>query len=183
MQFIKTKLEGVFLIKPQVFEDERGFFLESYSQKEFEKQGIDANFVQDNHSKSVKKGVLRGLHFQNPPYTQAKLLRVIKGSVYDVVLDLRKDSPTFGQWEGFTLSAENFDMLYVPKGFAHGFCTLEDDTEFLYKTDEFYVPESEGGIIWNDPDLKIDWPVENPILKERDAKWPTFMEIKNSLPF
>lgn len=174
MQFIKTKLEGVFLIKPQVFEDERGFFLESYSQKEFEKQGIDANFVQDNHSKSVKKGVLRGLHFQSPPYTQSKLLRVIKGSVYDVVLDLRKNSPTFGQWEGFTLSAENFDMLYVPKGFAHGFCTLEDDTEFLYKTDEFYVPESEGGIIWNDPDLKIDWPVENPILKERDKNWPEF---------
>lgn len=177
MQFIRTKLEGVWLIKPQVFQDERGFFLESYSQKEFKKQGIDVDFVQDNHSKSVKKGVLRGLHFQNPPYTQAKLVRAVKGSVFDVIVDLRKSSPTFGQWEGFTLSAENFDMLFIPKGFAHGFCTLEDNTEFLYKTDEFYAPESEGGIIWNDPDLKIDWPIKDPILKERDKKWPRFKDL------
>lgn len=182
MQFLKTKLEGVFLIKPQVFQDERGFFLESYSQKEFQKQGIEANFVQDNHSKSVKKGVLRGLHFQNPPYAQAKLVRVIKGSVYDVILDLRKNSPTFGQWEGFTLSADNFEMLYIPKGFAHGFCTLEDNTEFLYKADEFYMPESESGIIWNDPDLKIDWPISEAeiILKDRDKNWPRFKDF-NSL--
>jgi len=179
MQFTQTKLEGVWLVKPQVFQDERGFFLESYSQKKFQEQGIEANFVQDNHSKSVKKGVLRGLHFQNPPFAQAKLVRVVKGSVYDVVLDLRKNSPTFGQWEGFTLSAENFNMLYIPKGFAHGFCTLEDNTEFLYKTDEFYAPESEGGIVWNDPDLKIDWPVENPILNERDKKWPTLKEFNS----
>ena len=185
MQFTKTKLDGVYVIKPQVFQDERGFFLETYSQKEFQKQGIEANFVQDNHSKSVKKGVLRGLHFQNPPYAQAKLVRVAKGAVYDVILDLRKNSPTFDQWEGFTLSADNFEMLYIPKGFAHGFCTLEDNTEFLYKTDEFYVPESESGIIWNDPDLKINWPISEAeiILKDRDKNWPRFKDVKNSLPF
>ena len=177
MQFTPGKFKGVWIIKPQVFQDERGFFLESYSQKKFQEQGIEVNFVQDNHSKSVKKGVLRGLHFQNPPYTQAKLVRVVKGSVFDVIVDLRKDSETFGQWEGFTLSADNFDMLFIPKGFAHGFCTLEDNTEFLYKTDEFYAPESEKGILWNDPDLKISWPIENPIINDRDKHWPKLKDV------
>ena len=179
MKFQKTSLKDVFLIKPEVFGDHRGFFMESYSKKKFQEAGIEALFVQDNHSKSEKKGVLRGLHFQRAPHTQAKLVRVTKGSVYDVVVDLRKDSETFGKWEGFELSAENFQMLFVPRGFAHGFCTLEDDTEFLYKADDFYDPPSEGGIAWDDPDLKIDWPVENPVLSERDTKWPNLKDFES----
>ncbi|MDQ1284478.1 MAG: dTDP-4-dehydrorhamnose 3,5-epimerase [Patescibacteria group bacterium] len=171
MEFIKTKFKDVYIIKPQVFEDERGFFLESYSKKKLEEQGIKIDFLQDNHSMSVQKGVLRGLHFQKPPFAQTKLVRVTKGSVQDVIVDLRKESETFGQWESFTLSAENFQMLLVPKGFAHGFLTLEDNTEFLYKCDEFYHPEADSGIIWNDPDLAIDWLIkENPVISEKDAK-------------
>ncbi len=183
MEFQKTTLKDAYLIKTKVFQDERGFFLESYSKKEFENAGIMANFVQDNHSMSVSKGVLRGLHFQLPPHTQAKFVRVVKGSVYDVIVDLRKDSPTFGKWEGFNLSAENFLMLYVPRGFAHAFCTLKDNTEFLYKTDNFYAPQSDSGIIWNDPSLKIDWPIENPILSEKDQKLQTFEELIKNNPF
>ncbi len=181
MEFKKTKFKDAWLIVPQVFQDARGFFMESYSKKEFEEAGIDIDFVQDNHSLSAKKGVLRGLHFQKPPYAQTKLVRVTRGKVYDVILDLRKDSETFGQWQGFELSAENFQMLLVPRGFAHSFLTLEDNTEFQYKCDEFYHPESDSGIIWNDLELKIDWPIENPILSEKDAKllgWKEF--IKNN---
>ncbi len=179
MEFIKTTLKDAYLIKPQVFGDNRGFFLESYSKKKFEKEGIGAEFVQDNHSKSEKKGTLRGLHFQLPPYTQAKLIRVVKGKILDVIVDLRRDSETFGQWEGFELSSQNFQMLFVPQGFAHGFITLENDTEVLYKADNFYEPESEGGIAWNDPDLKINWPLKNPILSERDTKWPNLKNLDN----
>lgn len=179
MEIEKTSLEGAYIIKPKVFEDERGFFAETYSKKKFEEAGIMADFVQDNHSLSVTKGVLRGLHFQNPPDAQAKLVRATKGAVYDVIVDLRKDSPTFGKWEGFELSDKNFWMLFVPRGFAHGFCTLEDYTEFQYKCDNFYAPESEGGIIWNDPDLKIFWPVENPILSEKDAKAQKFADFNS----
>jgi len=178
MEFIKTTLKDVYLIKPQVFGDNRGFFLEFYSKKKFKEAGINTEFVQDNHSKSEKKGTLRGMHFQLNPHAQAKLLRVVKGSIYDVVVDLRKDSETFGKWEGFELTAENFQILFVPRGFAHGFMTLEDDTEVLYKADNFYQPEAEGGIAWNDPDLKINWPIENPILSERDQKWPNFKDLK-----
>jgi dTDP-4-dehydrorhamnose 3,5-epimerase len=179
MEFKKTTLESAYLIKPDVFSDERGFFLESYSKKKFEENRINADFIQDNHSISVKPGVLRGLHFQNPPYAQSKLVRVTKGKVYDVILDLRKDSSTFGKWEGFELSAENFSMLFVPKGFAHGFQTLEPNTEFLYKCDELYHPESEGGIIWNDPDLNITWPIKDPILSEKDQKHPAFKNFNS----
>ncbi len=179
MEFQKTSLKDVFLIKPEVFGDNRGFFMESYSKKKFEEVGIKNDFIQDNHSKSEKKGVLRGLHFQTAPHTQAKLVRVTKGSVYDVIVDLRKDSETFEKWEGFELSAENFLMLYVPRGFAHGFCTLEDDTEVLYKADDFYDPSSEGGLAWNDPDLKINWPVDAPILSERDKEWPNLKDLNN----
>ena len=182
MEFQKTKLEGAFLIKLQVFEDERGFFLENYSAKKFKEAGIENVFVQDNHTMSVQKGVLRGLHFQKPPYTQAKLVRVTSGKVLDVIVDLRKDSKTFGQWQSFELSAKNFLVLFVPRGFAHGFCTLEENTEFEYKCDNFYAPESDSGIIWNDGDLKIDWPIENPILSEKDQKQQTFGEfLKNNL--
>lgn len=179
MEFIKTTLKDAYVIKPQVFGDNRGFFLESYSKKKFEQEGIGAEFVQDNHSKSEKKGTLRGLHFQLPPYAQAKLIRVVKGKILDVILDLRHDSETFGQWEAFELSAENFQMLFVPQGFAHGLMTLEDNTEVLYKADNFYEPTHEGGIAWNDPDLKINWPLENPILSDRDGKWPNFKNLDN----
>ena len=178
MEFKKTKLKDVWLIKPDVFRDKRGFFLESYSKKEFERHNINIDFVQDNHSFSNKAGVLRGLHFQNSPFAQAKLVRVTKGSVYDVIIDLRKKSLTFGQWQGFNLSAKNFLMLLIPRGFAHGFVTLEDKTEFMYKCDEFYHPEADSGIIWNDPSLKINWPIKKPILSEKDAKLGFFKNLK-----
>lgn len=179
MEFISTKFKDAWLIKPKVFQDNRGFFLEAYSRKVFEEHGIKTEFVQDNHSMSVNKGVLRGIHFQKPPYAQAKLVRVVKGSVYDVIVDLRKNSETFGQWESFTLSAENFNILFVPRGFGHGFCTLEDNTEFLYKVDNLYAPDADAGIIWNDPILKIDWPVEEPILSEKDGKLPEFKNVES----
>jgi dTDP-4-dehydrorhamnose 3,5-epimerase len=180
MEFIKTRLEGAYLIIPRVFKDERGLFLETYSRKEFEQAGIVTEFVQDNHSMSGKKGVLRGLHFQLPPASQAKLVRVTKGSVYDVIVDLRKNSETFGRWQGFELSSKNFNMLFIPKGFAHGFCTLEENTEFQYKCDDFYVPESDSGLLWNDSDLKIDWPIKNPILSEKDKKQQTFKNFSEN---
>ena len=179
MDFIKTQLAGSFLIEPKTFEDQRGFFLESYSKKIFEENGINDDFIQDNHSLSVEKGVLRGLHFQLSPNAQSKLVRVVAGSVFDVIVDLRKDSKTFGQWQGFELSAKNKKMLYVPRGFAHAFCTLEENTEFVYKVDNFYAPESDSGIIWNDRTLAIDWPIEGePVISEKDGKLQTFEEFK-----
>lgn len=183
MEFEKTNLEGAFLIKPQVFQDNRGFFLESYSKKKFEEKGIAADFIQDNHSMSVQKGVLRGLHFQKPPFSQAKLVRVTKGKVYDAIVDLRKDSPTFGKWQGFELSAENFLILFVPRGFAHGFCTFEEGTEFMYKVDNDYAPDHDSGIIWNDPDLAINWPVSKPILSEKDQKLQSWKDFLGNNPF
>ncbi len=179
MQFKTTTLRDAMIIEPKVFRDERGFFTETYSQREFEQNGIKSVFVQDNHSLSVEKGVLRGLHFQKPPHAQAKLVRVVRGKVYDVIVDLRKDSETFGRWEGFELSAENFKMLYVPRGFAHAFCTLEENTEFVYKVDNFYAPESDSGIAWNDPELNIDWPIAEPILSEKDAALKPLKETEN----
>ncbi len=179
MEVKETTLKGAYLIMPKVFQDERGFFTETYSKKKLEELGIVADFVQDNRSMSVKKGVLRGLHYQLPPETQTKLVSVTKGSVYDVIVDLRKDSPTFGKWEGFELTAENFLMLFVPRGFAHGFCTLEDNTEFQYKCDNYYAPASEGAIIWNDPMLNITWPIENPTLSEKDSKAQPFSEFNS----
>lgn len=179
MEFIKTEIEDLFLIKPKVFGDHRGFFLESYSERVFSEAGIDITFRQDNHSKSEKKGVVRGLHFQLPPFTQTKLVRVTKGAVYDVAVDLRKNSQTYGKWQGFELTAENFLMLLIPQGFAHGFCTLEDDTEFVYKNDNFYAPEHEGSIRWNDPTLNIDWPIKDAILSEKDAIAPIFNNFES----
>lgn len=172
MEFKKTKLDGVVLIKPKVFLDNRGFFLESYSKRSFEDANIFLDFVQDNHSKSTEKGVTRGLHFQDPPFAQSKLLRVIKGSIYDIVVDIRKDSPTYLKWEAFELSEKNFFSLLVPQGFAHGFCTLEPNTEVQYKVDNFYMPAHEKGIRWNDPDLNIPWPVKDPILSQKDSQLP-----------
>jgi len=179
LELVKTTLEDAYILRPLVFKDERGFFLENYAKKDFEEHGISADFVQDNHSMSVEKGVLRGLHFQAPPYTQSKLVRVTKGKVYDVIVDLRRDSETFQKWEGFELSAEKFQMLFVPKGFAHGFITLEDNTEFQYKCDEYYNKESEGGIIWNDPDLNIDWHFKNPVLSDKDKLLPFLKDFKS----
>lgn len=152
---IPTSLSGAFIIQPQVFGDERGFFMETYSAQAFADIDIHTEFVQDNHSKS-KKWVLRGMHFQSRK-PQTKLVRVVSGSVYDVIIDLRVGSPTFGKWEGFVLSAENKKMLYVPQGFAHGFLTLEENTEFLYKCDDIYDPGFEVGLMWNDITLWIDW--------------------------
>lgn len=173
--FIETKVKDIYIIEPTVFGDNRGFFMETYHYNEFKKAGLGMNFVQDNHSKS-KKGVLRGLHFQKN-HPQSKLVRVIKGAVYDVAVDVRKGSPTFGKWFGIELTEINKKAFYVPKGFAHGFITLEDETEFVYKCTDYYYPEDEGGLIWNDPNLNISWPIDTPILSEKDKKWPTLEEL------
>jgi len=178
-KFVKTSIEGVFVIEPTVFGDERGYFMETYHQKEFKEAGLDVTFVQDNHSKS-RKGVLRGLHFQiiNP---QGKLVRVINGEVFDVAVDLRKGSPTYGKWEGVKLSEENKKQFYVPEGFAHGFLVLSDEAEFIYKCTNFYDAEDEGGILWNDPKIGIEWPLENIneiILSEKDKELKKFKDQK-----
>jgi dTDP-4-dehydrorhamnose 3,5-epimerase len=176
-KFIKTSIEGVYIIEPTIFGDERGYFMETYHAGEFKEAGLDFDFVQDNQSKS-KKGVLRGLHFQ---YTQpqGKLVRVIKGEVFDVAVDLRKGSPTYGKWEGVTLSEVNKKQFFVPEGFAHGFLVLSDEAEFTYKCTNFYNGDDEGGIIWNDPDIDIDWPlegIEEISLSDKDKQWKTFKE-------
>lgn len=155
---VETGIDGLVILEPNVFGDDRGFFMESYSKKDFEEVGLGMEFVQDNHSKS-KKGVLRGLHFQTK-HTQGKLVRVIAGSVLDIAVDLRRESSTFGEWRTVLLTEQNKKLLYVPKGFAHGFITLEDDTEFQYKCTDYYAPEFDSGIIWNDKDLNIDWEFE-----------------------
>ncbi len=173
MEIIKTKLEGLWIIKPAVFEDERGYFFESFNQDKFLEAGIDVKFLQDNESKS-RKGVLRGLHFQNPPSAQGKLVRVMRGSVLDVAVDIRAKSPTYGKWESIVLSGQNKWMYWIPPGFAHGFVTLEDETIFFYKCTNVYNKGSEGSIVWNDPDLNIDWGVKNPIISDKDKTGPEF---------
>ncbi len=170
MRVIETEISGVLIIEPQVYEDERGFFYESYSRRRYASHGIQDLFVQDNHSKS-KRGVLRGLHYQASP-GQAKLVRVAVGEVFDVAVDIRHGSPMYGEWIGVTLSAGNRRQLYIPVGFAHGFCVTSDMAEFLYKVSSYYAPEEERGIAWDDPDLSIDWPVKEPILSERDRHHP-----------
>jgi dTDP-4-dehydrorhamnose 3,5-epimerase len=177
MKVFPTKFSDSFLIQPDVHKDHRGFFMESFCQYWFKEKNIDVNFIQDNHSLSADKGVLRGLHFQLPPRTQTKLIRVIHGAVFDVIVDLRKESPTYRQWQSFELSNANELMLFIPKGFAHGFCTIMPNTEFMYKVDEYYSPEHEGGIQWNDPLLNIPWPIAKPILSERDKKWPSMANL------
>lgn len=167
MEIVETKLKGVVVIKPRVFDDARGYFFESYNRNAFAQAGLDLDFVQDNQSLS-QKGVLRGLHFQNQPHAQGKLVRVISGAVYDVAVDLRKNSPTYGQWFGQELSEQNKWMMYIPEGFAHGFATLKDNTVFSYKCTNFYSKASEDCILWNDPDLAIDWQIDNPLLSEKD---------------
>jgi dTDP-4-dehydrorhamnose 3,5-epimerase len=172
MKIIETGLSGVVIIEPKIFGDHRGFFMESFNATGFEALGLTNIFIQDNHSLSAEAGVLRGLHYQLTPKAQTKLIRVISGAIYDVVVDIRKNSLTFGQWKGFILSAENKRQLMVPKGFAHGFCTLVQNTEVLYKVDEFYSPEHDRGIAWNDPLLSIDWPTTKPILSDKDQQHP-----------
>ena len=177
MDFAKTKIAGVYVITPKVFGDSRGFFMETYNENDFRKKGLNYTFVQDNHSKSTR-GVLRGLHFQKT-HPQTKLVRVIRGEVFDVAVDLRKNSPTYGKWVGETLSAENKKMLLIPRGFAHGFVVLSDEAEFVYKCDDVYHPEDEGGIIYNDPEIAIDWPIKDNLnLSEKDKKHPTLKEAK-----
>ncbi len=179
MKIITTPISGLIVIEPKVFTDARGYFYESYNQKSFENEGIKNIFVQDNQSKS-NKGVLRGLHYQLEPFAQAKLVRVISGSVFDVAVDIRKGSPTFGQWFGEILSAENKKQMFVPRGFAHGFLVLEDNTEFFYKCDNFYSKEHDRGIKFDDPAIGIDWnfPLENLILSDKDKTAPLLKDAE-----
>jgi dTDP-4-dehydrorhamnose 3,5-epimerase len=179
MTFTETKIKGVWLIEPVAHGDQRGFFLESFAAREMEAHGLPGNFVQDNHARSLAPGVIRGLHFQKPPFAQAKLVRVVRGSVFDVVVDLRTASPTFGAWYGVTLSEENKTMLFVPKGFGHGYCTLSADSEFLYKVDAYYSPDHDAGIRFNDPDIAVDWPVTDPTLSPKDLALPLLSEIRS----
>ncbi len=175
----KTPIEGLYVITPTVFGDNRGYFMETYNIADFKEAGIDCVFVQDNQSAS-KKGVIRGLHFQIN-YPQDKLVRVIRGEVFDVAVDMRKGSKTYGQWYGVRLSEENKKMFFIPKNFAHGFLVLSDHAEFTYKCTELYHPNDEGGIIYNDPDIGINWPVDEGmelIFSEKDKKWPTLKELK-----
>ena len=176
-KFMETGIEDMFVVEPTVFEDNRGYFMETYQENEFKEAGYDLTFVQDNQSKSTK-GVLRGLHLQLK-YPQGKLVRVIKGKVFDVGVDMRGDSPTYGKWYGEILSEENKKQLYVPPKFAHGFLVLSDEAEFLYKCTEFYHGEDESGIMWNDEDIAIDWPLEGIdeiILSDKDKEWKTLKE-------
>jgi dTDP-4-dehydrorhamnose 3,5-epimerase len=176
MKITKTTLPDVFIIEPDVFGDERGWFTESWSASKMRDAGFDYNFVQDNHSFSAQKNILRGIHFQNNPHAQAKLVRCIRGSVLDVVTDLRKNSPTYTKWFAVELSAENKKQLLIPRGFGHGFLTLTDNVEFLYKADNFYNAASDRSIRWNDPELAIDWGTTNPTLSEKDANAPLLSE-------
>lgn len=185
LRITKTNLTDVVLVEPAVFGDHRGFFTESYSQEDFQAAGLDYAFVQDNHSLSVEAGVLRGLHFQKGEAAQTKLIRVVTGAVLDVIVDIRKGSPTYGQWEGYILSESNHRQLLVPKGFAHGFVTLAPNVNFLYKCDNYYNAQADAGIAFDDPDLAIDWPIakEQAILSEKDQHHPTLQAFEAENPF
>jgi len=178
MEIIKTPIEGLLVIKPTIFGDDRGYFFESWSKESFAKNGLDLDFVQDNQSLS-SKGVLRGLHFQNPPFAQGKLVRVIKGSVLDIAVDIRKDSHTYGQHFSIELTEENKIIFWIPPGFAHGFITLEDDTIFTYKCTGVYNAVSEGSLLWSDTDLNIDWGVENPSISDKDLVAGSFKNFES----
>ncbi|WP_083436668.1 dTDP-4-dehydrorhamnose 3,5-epimerase [Paenibacillus sp. P22] len=183
MRIFETNLFGVKLIEPSVHGDHRGFFVESYNENRFKELGIDASFVQDNHSLSVESGVIRGMHYQLKPKAQTKLVRCTSGAIWDVVLDIRKGSPTYGHWQGFILSANNHRQILVPKGFAHGFCTLVPGCEVQYKVDEYYSADNDRGIAWNDPALGIEWPVSLPILSKKDSTHPSFAEAEMNFDF
>ena len=178
---LDTGLEGLALIEPQVFGDERGFFVETFSKVAWRELGVEADFVQHNHSRS-SKATLRGLHFQTTP-GQAKLLRCPRGRIFDVAVDLRRDSATYGQWEGYVLDDEKHHQLYVPVGFTHGFCVLSDTADVTYLVSSLYNPETESGILWNDPGIGVEWPVEDPLLSQRDIEAPTLSEVAADLPW
>lgn len=178
MDIIQTKLDGVYILLPKVFGDHRGWFMESWSRRTLEEAGLFYDFVQDNHSMSAVRGTLRGIHFQRGDKAQAKLVRCVRGAVLDVAVDLRHGSPTYRQWVAVELSGENKKQLLIPRGFGHGFVTLTDDVEFLYKADQYYAPEADGGIRWNDPDIGVDWGVDQPILSEKDQKNPFLKELE-----
>lgn len=184
MEVIKTDIEGVFIIEPKIFGDARGYFFESFSQREFDEKIDPVQFVQDNESKSCY-GVLRGLHFQKPPYAQSKLVRVVKGKVLDVAVDIRKGSPTYGKYVAAELSEENHRQFFIPKGFAHGFSVLSDEVVFQYKCDSFYAPQSEGAIAWNDPQLAIDWkvPADRVMLSEKDKHHGSLAELDSPFTY
>ncbi len=178
MEITATELKDVYIIKPQLFSDNRGWFMESWSEKAFlDKDLPKYNWVQDNHSYSMQKGVLRGLHFQKGQASQAKIVRCTKGCVLDVVVDLRQSSPTYLRWLSMELTADNKKQLLIPRGFAHGFLTLTDEVEFLYKTDNYYNAKEESGIIWNDPDINISWGIDNPLLSDKDQKLLKFKDV------
>lgn len=181
-QFHPLAIPDVILVEPQRFGDSRGFFMETYQFETFVAHGITPRFVQDNHSRSAR-GVLRGLHYQKEPYAQGKLLKVVVGEIFDVAVDIRRGSPTFGQWVGEILSAENGRLLYVPPGFAHGFCVLSETADLIYKTTSYYHPESEKGILWNDPQIGVAWPITEPLLSGRDQSLPTLAEADFNFQF
>ncbi|WP_340394673.1 dTDP-4-dehydrorhamnose 3,5-epimerase [Paenibacillus sp. FSL E2-0177] len=178
MKVTPLQLQGASILEPVVHGDNRGFFMESYNEEIVHKLGITYNFIQDNQSLSAEVGVLRGLHYQLNPKAQTKLIRVLSGAIYDVIVDIRCNSPTFGQWVGVILSEYNKRQLLVPKGFAHGFCTLVPNTQVLYKVDEYYSPENDRGILWNDPALDIDWPTSSPILSDKDQRHPLLKDAE-----
>jgi dTDP-4-dehydrorhamnose 3,5-epimerase len=178
---LETKLDGVVLVEPQVFGDERGFFVETFSRDAWREMGVDAEFVQHNHSRSVQ-GTLRGLHFQTEP-GQAKLVRCVRGEILDVAVDLRRGSPTYGQWEGHVLDDVKHRQLYVPVGFGHGFAVLSEVADVAYQVSSYYDAETEAGIAWDDPDVGVDWRVDEPLLSERDKQAPRLSEVADSLPF
>lgn len=177
----ETNLAGIRVITPSRFGDHRGFFAESYNKERYAEVGVLADFVQDNHSLSATKGTVRGLHFQGPPRAQAKLVRCGRGAMFDVAVDIRRGSPTYGHWTAHELTADNGVQLYIPAGFAHGFVTLQADTEIVYKCSDYYAPETEGSLRWDDPDIGIDWPLTGaPVLSEKDANAPLFAELNSS---
>lgn len=172
MKFTETKLKGVYIVEPQVFGDDRGFFMESWSKRAFDEAGLHYDFVQDNHSRSTARGTLRGIHFQRGDKAQAKLVRCCRGAVLDVAVDLRPGSPTYKEWVGVELSGENKRQVLIPRGFGHGFLTLSENVEFLYKVDYPYAPEADGGIRWNDPEIGVAWGIDSPVLSEKDSRSP-----------
>ena len=183
MKVTETELKDVYIVEPRVFGDHRGWFMESYSKATFLKAGIDCDFVQDNQSFSAQKGTLRGLHYQLNPKCQAKIVRCTKGAILDVAVDIRKGSPMYKKWVAVELSAENKKQLFIPRGFAHGFVTLTDDVEVQYKADNYYAPEADAGIRWNDPEIAVDWGIKDPILSDKDANSPFFKDIAAEIDF
>lgn len=179
MEIKERKLKGTFEIDLNPILDDRGFFMRTFDDMILKEKGLERKWVQENHSRSEEKGIIRGLHFQLPPFTETKLVRCVKGAVLDVFVDLRKDSTTFGQWDSIELSEKNKKMIFIPRGFAHGFCTLTEISEILYKVDNFYNSTLESGLIWNDEVVAIDWPIENPILSIKDSKNQSLKEFKN----